>query len=51
MPGNPNRWLVWADKDEVTRLRQLRDCPLDKGAAERYPKHLTTPKKRPDAPK
>jgi len=48
VPGAPNRWLVWADTEEMKRLRQLRDCPIDRSKkfGARYPKILTTPKKR-----
>jgi hypothetical protein len=50
IPGAPNRWFVWADKEEVARLRRLRDCPMDRSRlfGDRYPKELTTPKERND---
>lgn len=52
VPGAPNRWLVWADRQELDRLRRLRDCPLDLSHkyGDRYPKELTTPKERPGTP-
>lgn len=50
LPGAPNRWIAWADKEELVRLRRLRACPLDRShrSGARYPKELTTPKQRPD---
>jgi len=45
--GTLNRWLVWADAEELSRLRRLRDCPLGMGGTPRYPPELTTPKPRP----
>jgi DNA invertase Pin-like site-specific DNA recombinase len=35
-------WIVWADRDELQRLRRLRDCS-QRGAHD-HPKSLTTPK-------
>jgi hypothetical protein len=51
IPGAANHWFVWADKEELTRLRRLRDCPIDRSHkfGDRYPKELTTPKPRTDA--
>lgn len=48
IPGAPNRCFVWADKEELARLRRLRDCPIDRSHkfGDRYPKELTTPKPR-----
>jgi hypothetical protein len=48
IPGAPNHWFVWADKEERARLRRLRDCPMDRSQkfGDRYPKELTTPKSR-----
>ena len=37
-------WIVWADEDEVERLRRLRSC--SKRGVRSYPKELTTPKMR-----
>ena len=37
-------WVVWADKDELRRLRRLRAC--SKRGMRCYPKELTTPKTR-----
>jgi hypothetical protein len=50
IPGAPNRWFIWADKEELARLRRLRDCPMDRSHwfGDRYPKELTTPKQRAD---
>jgi DNA invertase Pin-like site-specific DNA recombinase len=48
VPGCPNRWFVWADPEELRRLRRLRDCPMAPSnlPGGRYPKELTTPKRR-----
>jgi hypothetical protein len=45
VPGAPKRWFVWADRDEMKRLRRLRDYHSDSNTSGRYPKELTTPKK------
>jgi hypothetical protein len=46
-PGG-GRWIIWADTDELERLRKLRACPIDSTARrDRYPKELVTPKPRP----
>jgi DNA-binding transcriptional MerR regulator len=37
-------WAVYADADELTRLRRLRQTP--RGWPQAYPKELTTPKRR-----
>jgi len=37
IPGAPNRWLIWADADELDRLRRLRDFPHTRSVARRYP--------------
>src|SRR4051812_17229971 len=47
LPGAANRWLVWADAEELDRLRRLRDCPCDMSSPQRYPLELITPKPRP----
>jgi hypothetical protein len=39
-------WVVWADADELNRLRRLRDHRLDMTNSERYPRELITPKPR-----
>jgi hypothetical protein len=41
--GPRTRWLLWADADELCRLRQLHQ--LTRGHAWPYPTELTTPKK------
>jgi hypothetical protein len=46
-PGG-GRWILWADADELERLRKLRACPINTTARhDRYPKELVTPKSRP----
>lgn len=35
------RWIVWADEDEMARLRQLRHCPRKRGQP--YPTKLKRP--------
>jgi hypothetical protein len=51
IPGVPNRWFIWADREELARLRRLRDCPVDRSHwfGDRFPKELTTPKPRTEA--
>ena len=49
LPGCPHLWLVWADREELKRLRRLRDCPLDWSLPHRYPSELITPKSRQQA--
>ena len=39
------RWVIWADADELQRLRRLRACRR-RGPPVPYPVQLTTPKKR-----
>jgi hypothetical protein len=39
------RWALWADADELERLRQLRAYQR-KWPEPRYPQALTTPKRR-----
>lgn len=46
LPGHPGRWILWADPEELDRLRQLRSCPRG-WSDEPYPRELTTPKVRP----
>jgi DNA invertase Pin-like site-specific DNA recombinase len=41
------RWIIWADADELRRMRDLRDYRRP-GPRYCYPKILTTPKLRPD---
>ena len=43
------RWAIWADDDELERLRQLRAYKR-KWPEPRYPEALTTPKRRDDEP-
>jgi hypothetical protein len=38
-------WVVWADADELARLKRLRSCP-SRQPVNRYPAELTTPKPR-----
>jgi hypothetical protein len=38
-------WIVWADRDEMQRLKQLRGC--SQRGVHNHPKSLTTPKPRP----
>ena len=46
LPGPRGRWILWADADELDRLRRLRGCP--RGWADQpYPAELTTPKPMP----
>lgn len=47
MEGTYNRWLIWADQDELGRLRRLRDCRQRYAHVPHFPRELTTPKKRP----
>jgi DNA invertase Pin-like site-specific DNA recombinase len=45
-----SRWLVWADAEELDRLRRLRACPRNRDSSGvPYPPDLTTPKHRPEA--
>ena len=39
------RWAIYADADEMLRLRRLRDAP--RGWPKPYPAELITPKPRP----
>jgi hypothetical protein len=42
LPGAGGRWVLWADNDELERLRRLRACP--RGWSDQpYPPELTTP--------
>jgi len=41
------RWVIWADTDELQRLRKLR-ASRRRTLAIPYPQELTTPKKRPE---
>lgn len=47
-PGVQGRWIIWADEDEINRLRQLR-ARLGIRSDEPLPAKLTTPKVRGDA--
>lgn len=42
------RWAIYADADQLQRLRQLRDCP--RGWPQPYPTELITPKPRSPQP-
>jgi hypothetical protein len=46
LPGIGGRWILWADADELNRLRRLRSCPRGWSDAP-YPPELTAPKARP----
>lgn len=46
LPGEKSRWVVWADADEIARLKQLRACELAH-PRRKPPEELTTPKARP----
>jgi DNA invertase Pin-like site-specific DNA recombinase len=43
--GPQGRWLLWADEDELDRLRRLRDCPRS-WHSQRHAADLTRPKLR-----
>ena len=45
LPGVQGRWIIWADEDEIKRLRQLR-VRLSTWSDEPLPAELTTPKLR-----
>ena len=45
LPGANGRWLLWADDQELDRLRRLRICPRS-WSDEPYPPELTTPSVR-----
>jgi hypothetical protein len=47
LQGRHGRWIVWADQDELTRLRGLRTRPRS-WSDEPPPADLTNPKPRPD---
>jgi hypothetical protein len=46
--GAKGNLVLWADVDELDRLRQLRDHPRPHRSA-RYPEELSRPKERPGA--
>ncbi len=46
LPGVNGRWIVWADRSELRRLRRLRAHEL-KGRGRGVPSELTTSKRRP----
>jgi DNA invertase Pin-like site-specific DNA recombinase len=48
VPEVNRRWLIWADADELERLRRLRDCSRNHSYGPAYPPRLTTPKVRDD---
>lgn len=41
------RWVIWADADEVMRMRRLHVCPRQNNLHQPFPVQLTTPKPRP----
>lgn len=43
VPLAGGRWAIYADADEINRLKRLRDAP--RGWPQPYPKDLTTPKR------
>jgi DNA invertase Pin-like site-specific DNA recombinase len=43
VPFAGGRWAIYADTDEINRLKRLRDAP--RGWPQPYPKDLTTPKR------
>lgn len=45
LPGVNGRWIVWADRSEMQRLRRLRAYEL-KNRGRKAPSKLTTPKER-----
>jgi DNA invertase Pin-like site-specific DNA recombinase len=49
LPGAQGRWILWADADEMQRLRRLRDHSRDWRHAA-LTAELTTPKARPSCP-
>jgi DNA invertase Pin-like site-specific DNA recombinase len=48
LPGIQGRWIMWADDEELDRVRRLRAYPRA-WSDDPYPPELTTPKKRGDA--
>ena len=46
LPGLCGRWILWADDEELDRLRRLRACPRV-WSDRPYPPELTSPKARP----
>ena len=47
--GKRNFWILWADAEELCRLRELRDYQA-RERVNAYPPHLRQPKPRPDHP-
>jgi hypothetical protein len=47
MEGAHGRWILWADEDELSRLKQLRQHRQETSGL-RVPTELTTPKPRPE---
>jgi DNA invertase Pin-like site-specific DNA recombinase len=45
LPGKKGRWILWADAQELQRLRRLRACPRSWND-EPFPSELTTPQRR-----
>ena len=46
--GRLGRWVLWADAQELDRLRRLRACPRS-WSDEPFPPELTRPRRRPDS--
>jgi DNA invertase Pin-like site-specific DNA recombinase len=46
--GRLGRWVLWADPQELDRLRRLRACPRG-WSDEPFPRELTTPRRRPES--
>ena len=44
-----SRWAIFADAEELTRLKRLRDSP--RGWPAPYPPELITPKNKPNVPR
>jgi hypothetical protein len=44
--GAPGRWILWADEEELDRLRRLRRCPRNWSETRRR-RELETPQARP----
>lgn len=51
LPGKAGRVIVWADRDEVRRLRRLRAYEVQHRNQRGVPAELTTPKERGNGPK
>jgi hypothetical protein len=49
LPREHNRWVIWADPEELDRLARLRACPKTWHSKPREPE-LIRPKPRPTGP-